>query len=74
MRTLTVLSFIDDKDILSKAVLKRIFRDIQDNISLYEPINEKLYFNDLEVHCKFLSNKGLHLHTKQLYNSIADYR
>jgi len=43
MHTLNVLSFIDDKDIFSKAVLKWKFRDIQDNISLYEPVNEKLY-------------------------------
>ena len=47
--TLPALLFIDENDIFSKVVLKQKIRDIKDNISLYEPLDSKLYFNDLEV-------------------------
>jgi len=43
------LYLIDEKDMFSKVVLKRISKGIVDEISLYEPIDDKLYFNDLQV-------------------------
>jgi len=34
----------------SKVVLKRKCKDIADEIELYEPVDDKMYFNELEVH------------------------
>ena len=55
-----LLILIDSSNLFAEVVLKSKNKDIDKEISLYEPVRNKLHFNDLKVRNCYLSTCSQH--------------
>ena len=69
---LFIYTYVDANEIFSEVVLRRIHKDIEEDINLYEPTEGKLCFNELEV-CQYCNSwpfvvKQFFVHTYIVYS------